>query len=183
MRREAIDEALPDAVQAALAEAGLEPAVTPKVVAVRDVEDGVEAEVRVTMWPEAPDLPAYRGRRIVVDSPLVSEADVDAHVERLRLQFAELDDVDREGFDGDFALIDLRTRSGEAEVAAARPPTCWWRSGRAPSSRASTRRCAARRRATSSSSPPPSQGDGRGGREVGGGRVLVKQVKARRLPR
>ena len=36
MRREAIDEALPDAVQAALAEAGLEPAITPRGVARRD---------------------------------------------------------------------------------------------------------------------------------------------------
>ncbi len=118
MRRETIDEALPGAVAAAIREAGLEPAVSPRVTAVRDAADGLEADVRVTLWPEITALPSYRGRHIVVDSPVVGEGDVDAHIERMRLRFAELDDVDRPGADGDFSLVDVRTRSGESEVAA-----------------------------------------------------------------
>ena len=74
MRREAIDEALPQAVTSAVKEAGLEPAVSPRVTAVRDSEGGLEADVRVTLWPEVAELPAYRGRRIVVASPAVWQA-------------------------------------------------------------------------------------------------------------
>ncbi len=183
MRREAIDEALPDAVQAALAEAGLEPAITPRVVAVRDVEEGVEAEVRVTLWPEVSELPSYRGRRIVVDSPLVSEADVDAHVERLRLQFAELDDVEREGFDGDFALIDLRTRSGEAEVAAGSATDLLVEIGAGAFLEGLDEALRGRKAGDIvefSTTLPKGMGED-GGKAVDA-RVLVKQIKARRLP-
>jgi len=183
MRREAIDEALPDAVQAALAEAGLQPAITPRVVAVRDVEEGVEAEVRVTLWPEVSELPSYRGRRIVVDSPLVSEADVDAHVERLRLQFAELDDVEREGFDGDFALIDLRTRSGEAEVAAGSATDLLVEIGAGAFLEGLDEALRGRKAGDIvefSTTLPKGMGED-GGKAVEA-RVLVKQVKARRLP-
>jgi len=183
MRREAIDEALPDAVEAALAEAGLQPAVPARVVAVRDAGDGVEAEVRVTMWPEVSEPPAYRGRRIVVDSPEVSEADVDAHVERLRLQFAELDDVEREGFDGDFALIDLRTRSGEAEVAAGSATDLLVEIGAGAFLDGLDEALRGKKSGDIVEFPttlPKGMGE-EGGKAVEA-RVLVKQVKARRLP-
>jgi trigger factor len=183
MRREAIDEALPDAVEAALAEAGLQPAVPPRVVAVRDAGDGVEAEVRVTMWPVVSGLPAYRGRRIVVDSPQVSEADVDAHVERMRLQFAELDDVDREGFDGDFALIDLRTRLGETEVAAGSATDLLVEIGAGAFLEGldeALRGKEAGDIVEFATTLPKGMGE-EGGKAVEA-RVLVKQIKARRLP-
>lgn len=183
MRREAIDEALPDAVQAALAEAGLKPAVTPRVLAVRDVEDGVEAEVRVTMWPEVAELPAYRGRRIVVDSPQVSEAEVDTHVERLRLQFAELDDVEREGFDGDFALIDLRTRVGDTEVAAGSTTDLLVEIGAGAFLEGLDEALRGKKAGdiVEFSTTLP-KGMGEDGGKAADARVLVKQVKARRLP-
>ncbi|MBP1632850.1 MAG: tig [Acidobacteria bacterium] len=183
MRREAIDEALPVALQAALVEAELQPAVTPRVLAVRDVENGVEAEVRVTMWPKVPELPAYRGRRIVIDSPGVSETEVDAHVERLRLQFAELDDVDREGFDGDFALIDLRTRLGDTEVAAGSTTDLLVEIGAGAFLEGlddALRGKKAGDIVEFSTTLPKGMGE-EGGKPVEA-RVLVKQVKVRRLP-
>lgn len=183
MRREAIDEALPDAVEVALAEAGLRPAVPPRVMAVRDVADGVEADVRVVMWPQIEELPTYRGRRVVVESPRVSEADVDAHVERLRLQFAELDDVDREGFDGDFALIDLRTRSGEAEVAAGSATDLLVEIGAGAFLEGLDEALRGKKAGDIvefAATLPPGMGED-GGKAVQA-RVLVKQVKARRLP-
>lgn len=183
MRREAIDEALPVALQAALTEAGLQPAVTPRVLAVRDLEDGVEAEVRVTTWPTVAELPAYRGRRIVVDSPQVDEAEVEAHVERLRVQFAELDDVDREGFDGDFALIDLRTRVGDTEVAAGSTTDLLVEIGAGAFLEGLDEALRGKRAGDIvefSTTLPKGMGE-EGGRAAEA-RVLVKQVKARRLP-
>jgi trigger factor len=183
MRREAVDEALPDAVQAALVETGLQPAVTPRVLAVRDVEDGIEAEVRVTMWPQIAELPNYRGRRIVVDSPDVGESEVDAHVERLRLQFAELDDVDREGFDGDFALVDLRTRVGDTEVAAGSTTDLLVEIGAGAFLEGLDEALRGKKAGdiVEFSTTLP-KGMGEEGGKAAEARVLVKQVKERRLP-
>jgi trigger factor len=183
MRREAIDEALPGAVATVLQKAGLEPAVPPRVMAVHDTADGIEAEVRVTLWPEVTEAPSYVGRRIVVDSPAVSDADVDAHVERMRLQFAELDDVEREGFDGDFALIDVRTRSGEAEVAAGSAADLLVEIGAGAFLEhlgEALRGKKAGDIVEFATTLPKGMGED-GGKAVEA-RVLVKQVKARRLP-
>jgi len=183
MRREAIDEALPPAVATTLIEAGLQPAVTPRVLAVRDTEEGVEAEVRVALWPEVAELPDYRGRHIVVDSPEVSEADVDAQVERLRTQFAELDDVEREGFDGDFALIDLRTRSGEEEIAAGSTTDLLVEIGAGAFLEGLDEALRGKKAGDivefSTNLP---QGMGEDGGKAVEAQVLVKQIKARRLP-
>lgn len=183
LRREAIDEALPPAVAAALTEADLQPAVTPRVLAVRDAGEGVEAEVRVTLWPEVTGLPDYRGRRIVLDSPAVSEADVDAQVERLRLQFAELDDVDREGFDGDFALIDLRTRLGDDEVAAGSTTDLLVEIGSGAFLEGLDEALRGKKAGdiVEFGTTLP-KGMGKDGGKAVEARVLVKQIKARRLP-
>jgi trigger factor len=84
----------------------------------RDEEGSIEADVRITLWPDLGNAPEYSGRRIEVEAPQVSDEDVDEQVDRMRNQFAELDDVEREGFDGDFVLIDVKTSSGDEEVAA-----------------------------------------------------------------
>lgn len=183
MREEAIDDALPDAVEAAITQAELQPAVTPRVVAVRDTEQGVEADVRVTTWPEVAELPDYHGRRIVVDSPLVSDADVDAQLERLRLQYAELDDVDREGFDGDFALIDLKTRLGDQEIAAGSTNDLLVEIGAGAFLEGLDEALRGKKAGDIvefATSLPKGMGED-GGKAVEA-RVLVKQVKARRLP-
>ena len=183
MRREAIDEALPEAVGAAVRAAGLEPAVAPRVTAVRDTADGVEADVRVTLWPEIRDLPSYRGRRVVVDSPTVGEGDVEAHIERMRLRFADLDDVDRPGGDGDFALVDVRTRSGGSEVAAGTATDLLVEVGAGGFLEGlgeALRGQKAGDIVEFATTLPPGMGE-EGGRAVEA-RVLVKQVKARRLP-
>ena len=183
MRREAIDEALPPAVTAAVSEAGLEPAVAPRVTAVRDVEGGLEADVRVTLWPDVTDLPTYRGRHIVVNSPGVAEGDVDSHIERMRQRYADLEDVDREGADGDYSLVDVRTRSGESEVAAGSATDLLVEVGAGGFLEGlgeSLRGKKAGDIVEFSTALPQGMGE-EGGHPVEA-RVLVKQVKARRLP-
>ena len=118
MRKEAIDDALPKALASAIVEAKLSPAVYPRLEEVRDAADGVEVDVRITLWPTIDRLPDYSGRRVTIERPEVTEADVDAQIERMRDQFAELEDVDREAFDGDFVLVDVRTTLGGIEFAA-----------------------------------------------------------------
>lgn len=118
LRKEAIDEALPKALAAAIVETQLLPVVYPKLEEVRDGDDSAEVDVRITLWPTIDTLPDYTGRKVTIDRPEVSEEDVDRQIERMRDQFAELEDVDREAFDGDFVLVDVKTTLDGSEYAA-----------------------------------------------------------------
>jgi trigger factor len=121
-RGEAIDEALPEAVAEAIVEAELKPVTTPRVEAVRDAEDGaIEVDVRVTLWPSADELPDYGDREVTVEIREVEDDDVAEQIDRLRNQFAELEEVDRPGDTGDFMLINITAlaRGTEIEEASA----------------------------------------------------------------
>lgn len=122
VRAEAIDEVLPDVVGGALEEAALEPAVAPSVEALRDVDGGgVEVDVKVTLWPTVDKVPQYENREIEVERPEIDDEVVEAQIDRLREQFAELETVDRPSHEGDYVSINLSTtRNGEPvpEVSA-----------------------------------------------------------------
>lgn len=107
LRSEAIDVALPNVVGEALTDADIRPATAPAVQDLRDTDDGVEVDVKVTLWPELERPPLYEGRRVSVSAPEVAEEEIDEQVDRLRDQFAELEDVSRPITDGDFAVINL----------------------------------------------------------------------------
>lgn len=120
LRGEAIDDALPGLVGRAIQSAELAPVTTPRVEAVRDADDGgVEIDVRITLWPTITDLPDYDGREVVVDVPPVDDEDVDEQIERFRSQFAELEEVDRAGDEGDFVLINITALRNGTEIEEA----------------------------------------------------------------
>ena len=116
LRSEAVDDALPTVVTEAITEAELRPAAPPRVKDVRDIDDGVEVDVLVTLWPEADVLPDYDGRRVEIERPEIEDGEIDQRIDRMRDQFAELDDVDREAFDGDYVQIDVSRAGGEDVV-------------------------------------------------------------------
>jgi trigger factor len=116
LQSEALEEALPDIVGAALVDAELSPATAPTLTETRDTDDGVEVDVRVTLWPTLDDIPSYEGRRIEIETAEVADEDIDTQVERLRYQFAELEEVGRPAATGDFALIDLTARRGGTTI-------------------------------------------------------------------
>ncbi len=119
LRSEALEEALPGIVGSALEDAQLSPAVVPSVADTRDTATGIEVDITVTMWPTLETPPAYRDRRIVLDSPDVTEDQVDAQVDRVRDQFAELDESSEPAGEGDYVLIDLAASSGGEPVEEA----------------------------------------------------------------
>jgi trigger factor len=154
LRKEAIDDALPRVLNAALEAEDLMPAVPPLLTDVRDGGEAVEVDLLVTLWPTLTEVPEYAGMKVEVEIPEVTDTDVTNQVERMRHQFAELDDVSREGFDGDLVLVDVTTTLDGAAYARVPPRTCCSRSDRAPFSRGWTRHCAARPRGRSSPSTP-----------------------------
>lgn len=121
LRSEAIEEVLPSAVTDALEELELEPAATPAVENIRDIDEGVEVDFKVTLWPVLEFAPDYRGRTVEVTSPDVTDEEVNQNVDRMRDQFAELETVGRAASTGDYVSINLSaTQDGEiVEEAAA----------------------------------------------------------------
>ena len=144
LQSEALEEALPEIVGTALEEAELSPATAPAVADTRDIDDGLEVDVRVTLWPTLDTVPAYDGRRVEIETASVTDEDIDTQIERLRYQFAELEDVGRPAEAGDFALIDLTARRGGTTIDDRRRPTCCTRSAADPFFPVSTSRCKVR---------------------------------------
>lgn len=111
LRAEAVDDALPDLVGTAIDDAALEPVTTPSVQDIRNREDGgIDVDVMITLWPTIDEVPAT-ARTVEIEVPEVSDDELDAQIDRIRGQHAELDDVSRPAGEGDFVLIDLSATS------------------------------------------------------------------------
>lgn len=107
IRSEAIDDVLPEKVGEILAAEGLEAAAPPSVDSLRDVDDGFEVDVKVALWPTLAEAPGYVGREVTVDSPVVTDDEVDEQVQRMREQFADVEEVERPAAEGDYLVLDL----------------------------------------------------------------------------
>jgi trigger factor len=80
---------------------------TPKIDISSGQESGpvafdAEIEVRPIVT-----VPGYGGLRVEIPSPLPSDDDVSAQIDRMRQPFAELNDVERPIIDGDLVTVDL----------------------------------------------------------------------------
>ena len=138
LRSEAIDDLLPAAVEQALSETDLAPAVTPSVEAMRTIDEGVEVDVKVTVWPKTDHVPDYQDRRIEVESPIADDERVDEQVTQVRRQFAELETVTRHAQEGDFVSVDIAASREGWRYRRQPPPTCSTSSARGALSMVST---------------------------------------------
>jgi trigger factor len=116
LRQEAIEVALPRIVTEALVEAELSPATAPAIADTRDNEDGVEVDVKVTLWPTLDRIPIYEGRKVSVSSPEVTDEELEAQIDRLRDQYAELEDVSRPIAEDDYAVVNLTATHNTKEL-------------------------------------------------------------------
>ncbi len=113
LRSEAIDDLLPEKLEAVLAENEISPAVTPELSNLDETEDGLDVEVTVTLWPTLEQIPRYENRTVEVEIPATDEAEIDAQIDRVRDQFAQLETVERSVASGDYLSIDISaTRAG-----------------------------------------------------------------------
>ncbi len=121
LRSEAIDDLLPTLVADALREVDVRPAVPPQVENLKDIDTGLEVEVKITTWPVLDHLPPYESLEIEVSPPQPTDEELERQVDRLRDQFADLELVSRPAANGDFVTINLTaSRNGEPiEEAAA----------------------------------------------------------------
>jgi trigger factor len=115
LRQKAISDALPDMYARAVSDTQLDPIAAPEI----DVTSGEDAgpvtfdavvEVRPTV-----SLPGYQGLAVTIPVVEVTEADVDAQVDRLREQSGELSTVMRGARDHDYVTIDLHGTRAHGE--------------------------------------------------------------------
>ena len=117
LRSEAIEEAIPDTVGAAIEESGLEPATVPSVTDIRDLDDGgVEVDVLVTLWPVLDAIPDFDGRTVEIEPPVVTDEEIEEQFEALRNQFADLETVDRAADEGDFVTVNVSAFDDGVEI-------------------------------------------------------------------
>ena len=113
-RTEALRDALPGYYSQAVREHEVDVVAAPEL----DIKGGeqsgpVSFDAVVEIRPEI-TVPGYTGLQVTIPSPLATEADIDAQVDRLRGNFGELVDVDRPAKQGDFVTVNLSgSRDGE----------------------------------------------------------------------
>lgn len=119
LRAEALREAIPDFYAQALADAQIDPISAPQIDITAGEETGaLSFDALVEVRPSVA-IPGYAGLAVTVPSPLVTDADVDAQIDRLRETDAELVEVQRAARDGDHVTLDLHgTDTSGREVAA-----------------------------------------------------------------
>ncbi len=114
-RVEALRDALPGYYERAVREHGVEVIAAPELEVTSGEDSGsVAFDAVVEVRPHL-ELVGYQGLRATVPKLVVTEEEVDAQVDRLRSNFAQLQVVERPAGDGDDVTIDLSaSRGGEA---------------------------------------------------------------------
>lgn len=120
LRSEAIEQAIPSKLSEVLSAEELSPVVNPELENVEDIDGGVSVEIKVTLWPTLDTVPHYRDRKIEVDSPEVTEEELEEQLDRMREQFGQVEEVERPAGEGDFVSVDIEaTVDGEDVPEAA----------------------------------------------------------------
>lgn len=119
LRSEAIDDLLPEKLEAVLAENEINPALTPELSNLDETADGLDVEVTVTLWPTLDVVPNYQDRTVVVDLLELTDDEIDSQIERVRDQFAQLETVERASVIGDYVSIDIAATHDGADVPEA----------------------------------------------------------------
>ena len=108
LRAEALREAIPDFYARAVVDAEVDPIAPPEIDITAGEEEGALAFDAVVEVRPTVAVPGYGGLRVTLPSPAVTDAEVDAQVDRLRETEAELVEVARPAVDTDNVTIDVR---------------------------------------------------------------------------
>lgn len=113
-REEAFREALPDFYARAVRDHEVDVIAAPEIDITAGQEAGPVAFDAVVEIRPRVQVAGYDALRVEIPSPTPSEDDVEAQLDRLRDQYAELETVERPADEGDRVLIDIEgTRDGE----------------------------------------------------------------------
>jgi trigger factor len=113
-REEALREALPEYYSQAVRDHDVDVIAAPEIEITGGQDDGpVVFDAVVEVRPHV-DVAGYGGLRVELPRPEATDEEIDAQIERLRDQFAELNDVSRPAIDKDHVSMSIAgTRDGE----------------------------------------------------------------------
>ncbi len=114
-RHEALRATLPEYYVAALKETETDAIAQPEIQITSGEESGDIAFDAVVEVRPVVAIPGYQSLEVTIPSPVVTEEEVEAQIDRLRATDADLVEVDRPTQDGDVLLIDF-TASADGEV-------------------------------------------------------------------
>ena len=114
-RGEALEHALPEYYVEAVQEHDIDVIAPPEIDLTAGREEGdIAFDAVVEVRPVA-QVGGYESLRVTIDSPDVSDAEVDERVDRLRESFGKLEAVERPALTGDHVTIDISgSQNGEA---------------------------------------------------------------------
>jgi trigger factor len=116
-RAEALRDALPSYYTRAVREHEVDVVAAPEIDITSGQEQGAVAfDAVVEVRPQI-HVAGYAGLRVIIPSPVVTEEDIDAQIDRLRSNFGELREVGRPAIKGDYLTIDLHGTRGGQPVA------------------------------------------------------------------
>jgi trigger factor len=113
-REEALREALPEYYSQAVRDHDVDVIAAPEIEITGGQDDGpIVFDAVVEIRPHV-DVAGYGGLRVEIPRPEATDEEIDAQVERLREQFAELNEVGRPAADKDHVSVSIAgTRDGE----------------------------------------------------------------------
>jgi trigger factor len=116
IRAEVIRHALPDYYAQAVEEAALDTIAAPEI----DITSGEDAgtlafDAVVEVRPKV-SIAGYQGLVVTIPAVEPTELEIDARIDRLREQFAELSEVERPARDGDLVTVDVQGLRGSEVV-------------------------------------------------------------------
>ncbi|HVM39743.1 MAG TPA: trigger factor [Acidimicrobiia bacterium] len=115
-REQALRDALPRYYAEAVVAEGVDAIAAPDIEITAGEEEGdVTFEAVVEVRPQV-HIENYRGMRVVIPSPELTDDEVREQIDHLREQFADLEDSPTPLTDGDYAQIDLKGYVGEELV-------------------------------------------------------------------
>ena len=108
IRAEGIRHALPDYYAQAVEEADLDTIAAPEIDITSGENTGALAFDAVVEVRPKVSIAGYQGLVVTVPSLEPTELEIDARIDRLREQFAELNEVERPARDGDLVTVDVQ---------------------------------------------------------------------------
>jgi len=114
-RAQALNDALPDYYLEAVRTHEVDVIAAPEFEVTSGEEDGPVLFDAVVEVRPVVEVEGYRAVSVTIDAPVADDEEIDAQVERVRNQYADLEVVERSVADGDFVTIDVEG-SQEGEV-------------------------------------------------------------------
>jgi len=103
---EAIDIYLPEQIFEILNKEEISPAVRPVIKDLKKEKKTYKIEVLITLWPKLSKLPKLN-QTVEVESTEPTEEEINEQIERIKLQFGDVEKVDRPAKESDYLLLNI----------------------------------------------------------------------------